>query len=171
MTIRLLCPKCGIIKKSGRVSCCGRGGSWFGNCGAAGEEKLDHKWSEGFQACKSRSRSKRVIGQQLHGEQHESNGVSDDTDRINSEAVITTVTTFTSRPVNISTPMRGKTSVISPSKMSFSESVDMSTTTSTDVLTTALVYKSANTSISAQGCRQSWDVGLHLGFLVLAVLI
>ena len=46
------CPKCGAIKKSGKRSCCARGGSWFDNCGH--ESKFDHTWLEGVEACKGK---------------------------------------------------------------------------------------------------------------------
>ena len=46
------CLKCGIIKKSGKRSCCAPGGAWFKNCGDAGDTKFDHTWAEGVQACK-----------------------------------------------------------------------------------------------------------------------
>merc|ERR1712037_381513 len=46
-----VCPKCGIIAKSGKTSCCGHSGSWFGNCGSVDNVKLDHTWYEGIQAC------------------------------------------------------------------------------------------------------------------------
>ena len=45
------CPECGIIKKSGKRSCCGHGGSWFGNCGGAAS---GHTWHEGIRICKAR---------------------------------------------------------------------------------------------------------------------
>ena len=62
-TIGSICPKCGIIARSGRRSCCGRDGSWFRNCGSAGNgKKLHHTWYEGIQACKTRAQSKRAIG-------------------------------------------------------------------------------------------------------------
>ena len=48
------CPKCSDNKKSGALSCCARGGSWFKNCGDAGDSKFDHTWAEGIQACKSK---------------------------------------------------------------------------------------------------------------------
>ena len=41
------CDKCATTK-SGRHSCCARGGAWFKKCGDAG----DHTWIEGIQACK-----------------------------------------------------------------------------------------------------------------------
>ena len=44
------CVRCGTIKSSGALSCCGRGGSWFKKCGDA--EHFDHTWAEGIQACK-----------------------------------------------------------------------------------------------------------------------
>ena len=71
-TINSVCPKCGIIAKSGKISCCGRGGSWFKNCGSAGNVKLDHTWYEGIRACKARAQSKRAIGQQLNAD-HQQN--------------------------------------------------------------------------------------------------
>ena len=48
-----ICPKCGEMKKSGRGSCCARGGAWFKNCGDAGDTQFDHSWSEGIQACEN----------------------------------------------------------------------------------------------------------------------
>ena len=76
-----------MIAKSVRSSCCGRGGSWFRNCGSAGNSNLEHKWVEGIQACKSRSPSKAAIGQQVNGAQqlHSSNGA----DTTNFKAIIT----------------------------------------------------------------------------------
>ena len=64
------CGQCGTIAKSGGNSCCGRGGSWFRNCGNAGSAKLDHTWYEGIQACKSRrAQYKRASGQQSNAPQ------------------------------------------------------------------------------------------------------
>ena len=63
MSVSPVCLKCGIIKKSGKTSCCGRGGSWFTNCGGAGVSKLRHTWYEGIQTCKARSQSKTIIVQ------------------------------------------------------------------------------------------------------------
>ena len=67
--IDTLCPKCGIIEKSGKISCCGRGGSWFSNCGSGGNSKLDHTWSEGIRVCKTRTQSKIGISQRLRAVQ------------------------------------------------------------------------------------------------------
>ena len=45
------CPKCDTAKKSGKRSCCARGGAWFKNCGDAGDTKYNHTWTEGIRAC------------------------------------------------------------------------------------------------------------------------
>ena len=47
-----ICSKCGTTKKSGKISCCAPGGSWFENCGTSGNSNTDHTWFEGLQACK-----------------------------------------------------------------------------------------------------------------------
>ena len=45
------CASCGT-NSVGKRSCCVLGGSWFGNCGDAGDSNFDHTWFEGIQACK-----------------------------------------------------------------------------------------------------------------------
>ena len=45
------CSECGTTKKSGRRSRCARGGTWFRNCGDAGDGQFGHTWKEGIQAC------------------------------------------------------------------------------------------------------------------------
>ena len=47
------CPKCATIKKSGKLSCCARGGTWFKKCGAVGDTNFDNTWVEGINACNS----------------------------------------------------------------------------------------------------------------------
>ena len=49
--VRLVCPKCGVAKKSGKRSCCARGGAWFENCGDVSDTQFDHTWAEGIKAC------------------------------------------------------------------------------------------------------------------------
>ena len=56
------CPKCVVLKKSGKSSCCGRGGSWFNRCGSDGSAHHDHTWTEGIQACRHWVESKRPAG-------------------------------------------------------------------------------------------------------------
>merc|ERR1719182_1195250 len=47
------CPMCGTNAKSGKRSCCIRGGAWFKKCGSTGDTKFEHTWVDGVQACKS----------------------------------------------------------------------------------------------------------------------
>ena len=47
------CAKCGTTK-AGKRSCCARGGTWFENCGQAGDTQFDHTWTDGIETCKSR---------------------------------------------------------------------------------------------------------------------
>ena len=48
------CPKCGMDKESGKLSCCYEGGAWFKNCGVL-YSIHDHTWTDGVKACKSES--------------------------------------------------------------------------------------------------------------------
>ena len=47
------CAKCGVMRKSGKRSCCVSGGAWFKQCGNPGDAKFEHTWSEGIRACKA----------------------------------------------------------------------------------------------------------------------
>ena len=97
-TISAMCPKCGTIEKSGQVSCCGRGGSWFKNCGGSGNTQLDYTWSEGIQACNAWLHSKAIIGQQPHNAQQRINSFS-----FSADIVISTFSMITaSTPANMS---------------------------------------------------------------------
>ena len=44
------CFKC-VRTSKGKITCCGRGGSWYGKCGSPGDTEFDHTWDEGQQAC------------------------------------------------------------------------------------------------------------------------
>ena len=102
-TSRSVCPTCGTIERSGKSSCCGRGGSWFRNCGSAGNTKLRQTWYEGILACKTRAQLKTVRAQQLKFAQQSNS--SHGTGMGNSKAVITAAETFTFTPANTPTPM------------------------------------------------------------------
>ena len=86
-TISSTCSKCGIVKKSGKMSCCGIGGSWFGNCGSASDTNTEHTWHEGLQACKAQAQSKTVISQELSDVSQERNASSSGVDAANSKSV------------------------------------------------------------------------------------
>ena len=106
MTITVaVCPRCGNMEKSGTMSCCGRGGSWFKNCGRIGSTQLHHTWHEGIQACKTRSQSKTVLGQQLHVAQEKHIDSSQGAHIANYEVVIPVTKMFTFASVNSSPPM------------------------------------------------------------------
>ena len=45
------CSACGTFKKSGKVSCCARNGSWFGRCGNVDDPRFDHTWMDGIRVC------------------------------------------------------------------------------------------------------------------------
>ena len=45
------CATCGTAPKSGQMSCCARGGTWFKKCGDPGDTNFDYTWDEGFKAC------------------------------------------------------------------------------------------------------------------------
>ena len=106
-------------QESGKMSCC----SWFNNCGAAGNTKLDRTWYEGMQACKSRGQSKTMMDQQQNvAKQNSRHG--NDADTANSpNSVIMTHNTFTSTSVNSSAPMPETTQI-------FMSSVNASTAAS-----------------------------------------
>ena len=53
----MTCPKCGTFDKSSRVSCCAPGGAWYKNCGGAGSRNVGHRWFEGVDACKCKSKA------------------------------------------------------------------------------------------------------------------
>ena len=52
----LLCPKCAVINKSDKLSCCARTASWYSNCGRTGDTNFEHTWNEGLEACKHAER-------------------------------------------------------------------------------------------------------------------
>ena len=105
------CPECGIIGKFGEASCCGRGGSWFGNCGSAGNANLDHTWYEGIRACKRRFRA--VVGQQVYFFQPLRDAYLDDINMgMDSKAVVVAAHTFESAPGIAATPTSFATPII-----------------------------------------------------------
>ena len=59
------CPQCGLIKKSGKLSCCAPGGAWVNNCGGPGDSQFDHTWTDGMKSCKGALRSKLLHNEQF----------------------------------------------------------------------------------------------------------
>ena len=132
-----ICSKCGTIGKSGKMSCCGRGGSWFRNCGGTGSTKLRHTWYEGISACKPRAQLKKIRPRQQNRAQDLNSsyvfGMG------NSKAVITAAEAFTF------------TSAITPTTM---PTVYASTSTTTSIIAhTFKAERVTNNWISQGMCR------------------
>ena len=143
------CPKCGTIGKSGKTSCCARGGSWFKSCGGAGNARLQHTWYEGIKACKARRQSRIAIGQRGHAAaQQKSNHSSNDADMVNSKAVITAATTFTLTSVNTSTPTSGTTPAIESARASASAVTSTTKPTRAPMHTPTVMVVPVHTSAS-----------------------
>ena len=144
-TIGSVCPKCGTSGKSGEISCCARGGSWFKNCGGAGNAKLHHTWYEGIQSCKTRSQSNTVIGNELNGAQQKDTYSSEGAGMASYKAVLAATRTFVFASVNTSTPMSDTTSsVTSNASMIYS------------------THTSAIKAITTQGCANILTMTIHI---------
>ena len=97
------------------MSCCGRGGSWFGTCGSAGNSNTKHTWYEGMQACKPREQSKTVNRFWPNGTQQNSMESYNGTGMVNSNEVNTTAAkTFAFSSAQTSTPMLDTAVIIAP---------------------------------------------------------
>ena len=131
--ISSMCLECGIIPKSGKMSCCGHGGSWFGNCRNAGNANFGHTWHEGIRVCKSQQ-SQIAVDQQIHAPNPKNNASSGHASMgVNSEKVVVTTRIFASKPTATSTPMLGEKLIT----VSVNTSITLMTTASDDMFTIA----------------------------------
>ena len=174
-TISSECPRCGTITKSDKMSCCGRGGSWFKSCGRAGKTKLQYTWYEGIQSCKSRSQSKTVIGHQVDAARQTGLDSSQGVNMVNYKAVLTTTNTFGFTSVNTSTAMPYTTSIVSSAYTSANVSIAMTahtltSTTSTNIFMTSSTDSSSITSIIPRGCVNPFKIIVHINILFIIVL-
>jgi len=126
------CAKCGTVGKSRRLSCCGRGGSWFRDCGSAGNKKVSHTWFQGIKACKAQNKIKNKAAKRAIGEE------SADSSDGAVEAIVTTAKKFA---FTSGTPI---TKPVPTSKANPSPKIDM----------TAPARASAKAPIAASGCGQ-----------------
>ena len=162
-----VCPKCGTIVKSGKRSCCGRGGSWFTNCGGADNTKLHHTWYEGIQTCEARSKSKTVIDQQLNFAEQKGTDSSQGADMLNYKVVVATTKTFTFAPVNTSTPTLDTTSIVTSLYTSDNVSNTKSVhTLMTNAFMTSSTRKSVSSSITTQGCVNLLKITVHVNLFM-----
>ena len=111
------------------MSCCGRGGSWFGNCGSGDDANASHMWSEGIWACNIRL-THTVVGQNLRAPKPRQDTSSDDASMgTDSTAVIATGRMFAPIPANsgkMSTPAVDLTEITASLNTSMVVSVRMS---------------------------------------------
>ena len=171
-----VCPRCGTIAKSGKMSCCGRGGSWFKSCGGTSNSNPGHTRYEGIQACKARPQSKPVNFHQLQVAQQQgiysSHGAGGMTN-YNSVIEATSNKTFAFTPVNTSAPISDTTSIITATHTSenvliTTSSYTSATTISTNILMSASTHTSAGMSIqnvNTQGFEFLWKITVHIDLL------
>ena len=137
-----ICPECGIIKKSGKMSCCGRGGSWFGNCGSVGNANFDHTWHGGITVCKARQFGTALIQKLLP---------------INQMLDLSPNRTFTSPRYPKARPLVNGTM----SKLIHVAPADISLSTS--------IRTSASASITAPGCEKSMRAVTHISMIFIVI--
>ena len=155
-TVSSVCLDCGTIQKSGKMSCCGRGGSWFGKCGSAENANLSHTWYEGIRACKARQ-FQAVPGEHLGVSQPESKISSYHTNVVkNSKAVIGTALLFAFTPGSTSTQLSrpapvttsAKETTMKPVRVSLVYNADSRSPKTIARATTAVNYAAVHTSLS-----------------------
>ena len=134
-----VCRKCGTIGKSGKMSCCALGGSWFKNCGGAGNARLQHTWYEGIHACKARIQSRTAVGQQENTVKQKRIGSSHGAATVNSKGVVITAD-------NVST-----------------------STSTINIETRTTTIPSASTSVTFQGYQSLLNIELRINLLAIIV--
>ena len=191
--IDLACPKCGTIKKSGKTSCCGRGGSWFKNCGRTVNKRLQYTWYEGIQACKkAQSMPRLAFGQRGSAAQQKVIGSHYGDGQVNpkevisrvanvseslmhTKSVITTVSTSPSTSTTQGTHTTNSRDIAYVSTTIISMSTKVSTPTPTITLdknsTPIPVIVLADTSITVQGCDNLLYIMFHIRLLVTWIIV
>ena len=182
-TISLACSKCGTVGKSGKSSCCGRGGSWFKSCGVTGNARLQHTWYEGIQSCKARTESRIAVGQQANAAQQKGIGSSHGDGNANSKGVIAAAKPSTFSSANMSTPMADTTSIVMIVRRSAIKSLAYANPTTNAKVTaggTITIISmpddmptpsitSASTFVTTQGYDMLMNIVIHIILLVLTV--
>ena len=133
-----------MTKKSGKLSCCGRGGSWFGDCGSAGDVNAGHTWYEGIRACQA-GQFQTAAAQQLHFTKVNVNTASNNTSMgMETRATTMDVQKFESRSAekSISTPVVMPASVYADASI-VKLAYDTGTPTS-NLMTTTVRHTSVN---------------------------
>ena len=135
-----VCPQCGTVQRSGKSSCCGRGGSWFGQCGNAGNKHFGHTWYEGIRVCNVRQ-TQVAAQQQLEAFQPDRNASSyNGSSHMNSQVAIAATHKFLFKTANTSTATFTVFPTITQSPVSVSTGLPLQT--------------SAHSSSAARECVQ-----------------
>ena len=166
--ISSVCPKCGTLGKFGKRSCCGRGGSWFKNCGSRGNTKLAHTWYEGIQVCKaSLEQSKLALGQpKPNPAQKNRNHPSNDIGVVKYEPV-TTANTFEFPSINTSRRIPRGMLIITTTYTRANAPINLPTRLSIDVpLPSDITRSSSSMSIAPQGYEMLLKTVVHTVLLV-----
>ena len=162
------------------MSCCARGGSWFKNCGRAGNTRLHHTWYEGIQACKAWSQSRTAVGHQENAAQQKDIDSSHGDGKVitaaeplktssanMSTSIINTISRFVSRSVSTSTvyatPTKHPKVIAGVTITIITMSANMSTPPST--------ITSVSTSATEQRCENIVDIGLHVILFMHIIII
>ena len=168
-----VCSRCGTMGKSGQRSCCGRGGSWFKNCGGGGSINLQHTWYEGIQACKARSQFNNVIGHELRGAQQKgadsSHGPGDKTAIAATHTFTFTLSVNTSALMPNTTPIF--TSTYTPDNVLITTSKIKLINTSSKIEMINSTHTSVSTSINSKGCVHLLDVFVHINLVFIIILL
>ena len=177
-TVSSACPKCGITTKSGKISCCGRGGSWFGDCGSGGDTKFGHTWYDGLQSCRAWSESKAVIVQQLNeAEQRRDGFINDDNNakstthnfniyvapKITAKPSTAVVTTTIYSPANMSTLAPSIMTAVTPNTPS--ARMTMSHNSENMIQRTPV-----HTALASQGCKHATYITIHMSLILVVAL-
>ena len=172
ITVSVVCPRCGTIGKSGGMSCCGRGGYWFKNCGGTG--KIQHTWYEGIQACKARSQSKTIGGQQLNVAQQK-DILLDSSQGTNMTYYKSAIATIKESVTSVSTSTSmSDTSIVTATYTSDYASIATSartlmTNTSTNIEMTYPFNTSVSTPKTTCGCAKLLKITLHINLLFIII--
>jgi len=164
------CLACGTIQKSGKLSCCARGGSWFGDCGATANAKVKHTWYEGIQVCKARQHKTAVLGQQRNEIQQHSNASSGDGDAGNVTNSTTDImaTASDTTPSNVHANAPVKVPVIPVRRpINLPINSEISNPKAEAPMDIAAIQSSGSASIIATECGSLWSIFVHAGMLLI----
>jgi len=162
------CLECGTIQKSGKLSCCARGGSWFGDCAATANAKVKHTWYEGIQACKERQHKTAVMGQQRNEVQQHSNASSGDGDAGNvtnsSTDIMATASDTAPSNVHVKAPV---IPVRRPINKPINREIEIANPKAEAFTDIAAIQSAGSALIIATGCGSLWSIFVHAGMLLI----